>query len=198
MWMETRWEKKLGISTAAAAFEKDDKNHSRYEPTSYAVLERLASSGWLSRSDILVDYGCGKGRVGFGLNYLAGCRTIGVEYDGRLYEAAMANLRTYAGRRDAVDFVCQSAEDYIVPPDANCFYFFNPFSVKILMGVLGRILESYYENPRKMKLFFYYMLDEYRSLMMTGEDFSYAGEVDCRDLFANEDEKERIVVFRME
>lgn len=40
--MDGRWEKKLGVSTCAAAFEKDDKNHSRYEPTSYAVLQRLA------------------------------------------------------------------------------------------------------------------------------------------------------------
>ena len=35
---DSRWEKKLGIVTGAADYEKDDPHHSRYEPTPYAVL----------------------------------------------------------------------------------------------------------------------------------------------------------------
>ena len=195
--MEAKWERRLGISSCAAAFEKDDKNHSRYEPTGYAVLERLARSGWISRQDTVVDYGCGKGRVGFYLNYALGCRAIGVEYDEALCRAARENLCGYTGRRDAVEFVCANAEEWIVPVQANCFYFFNPFSVKILQGVLGRILESWYESPREMKLFFYYMLDETRCHMLAQDMFSYAGEVDCGDCFHNADAKERIVVFKV-
>lgn len=193
--MDAKWERRLGISTAAAAFEKDDKNHSRYEPSAYAVLERLAQSGWIGREDVVVDYGCGKGRVGFYLNYLLGCRTIGVEYDAGLCLAAEENRRGYAGKRAGVEFVCAPAENYALPPEANCFYFFNPFSVKILQGVLTRILESWYEQPREMKLFFYYMLDEMRSFMLAQDMFSYAGEVDCGDCFRNADAKERITVF---
>ena len=194
--MDAKWERKLGISTAPAAFEKDDKNHSRYEPTGYGVLERLARSGHISREDVAVDYGCGKGRVGFYLNYALGCRTIGVEYNEGLCLAARENLKTFAGRRDGIEFVCANAQDWDVPVQASAFYFFNPFSVKILSGVLGRILESWYESPREMKLFFYYMLDETRSFMMAQDAFEYAGEIDCRDCFHNADEKERIVVFR--
>lgn len=196
--MDGRWEKKLGVSTCAAAFEKDDKNHSRYEPTSYAVLDRLARSGFIGRDDVLVDYGCGKGRVGFYMNYVLGCRCIGVEYDEGLCLAARENAASYAGRRGGVEFVCANAEGWAVPPEAGCFYFFNPFSVKVLNGVLGRVMESYYEHPRPLKLFFYYMLDDYRSHMLAQDEFSYAGEVDCGDLFHNADEKEKIVVFEIE
>lgn len=195
--MDGRWEKKLGVSTCAAAFEKDDKNHSRYEPTGYAVLERLAQSGYIGRDDVLVDYGCGKGRVGFYMNYALGCRCIGVEYDEDLCRAARENAASYTGRRGGVEFVCANAEGWAVPPEAGCFYFFNPFSVKVLNGVLGRVTESYYEHPRPVKLFFYYMLDDYRSHMLAQDMFSYAGEVDCRDLFHNADEKEKIVVFTL-
>jgi len=193
--MDGKWEKRLGISTCAAAFEKDDKNHSRYEPTPYAVLERLARSGWIDRSDVVVDYGCGKGRVGFYLNYALGCRVTGVEYDERLFLAAEANKRGFAGRKAGVEFVCANAQAWDVPCEANCFYFFNPFSVKVLRGVLGRILESYYACPRGMKLFFYYMLDGMRSEMLGQDMFAYAGEVDLGDLFHNADAKERITVF---
>ena len=193
--MDAKWEKKLGISTAPAAFEKDDKNHSRYEPTSYAVLDKLARSGHITRDDVVVDYGCGKGRVGFYLNYIVGCRSIGVEYDENLCAAARENLSSYAGRKNEVEFVCENAENWPVPPEANGFYFFNPFSVKVLRSVLGRIYESYYENPRRMRLFFYYALDEYRTHLLGEQLLQYEGEIDCRDLFHNEDEKEKILLF---
>ena len=65
------------------------------------------------------------------------------------------------------------------------------------MGVLGRILDSWYEHPRNILLFFYYMQDEYMKHMLSQDMFSYEGEVDCRDLFPNMDEKEKIVVFRL-
>jgi SAM-dependent methyltransferase len=197
---DARREKKLGISTGAADFEKDDANHSRYEPTPYAVLERLAESGYIGKGDTLVDYGCGKGRVSFYMDYAVGCRNVGVEYDPALAAAAEKNLSTYSGRSGAetrIRFACESAEEYAVG-DADRFYFFNPFSVKILQSVLGRIREAYYEQPREMYLFFYYALDPYLDLLMTDDLIRFAGEIDCRDLFGGNDVRERIMVFELE
>jgi len=192
---DAKWDKKLNIITGAADFEKEDRNHSRYEATAYAVLGRLAGSGFLKKNNVLVDYGCGKGRVGFYLNYALGIKTIGVEYSETLFMQAQQNLNSYAGRRDGgVSFVCQAAESY-VPDDADSFYFFNPFSVIILQGVLARIYESYYARPRPMKLFFYYALDGYRSCLMGREELEYLGEIDCTDLFHNPDSREKILVF---
>ena len=193
---DIRWEKKLNIETGAARHEKDDKNHSRYEPTPYAVLERLSESGWIGREDTLVDYGCGKGRVSFCMRHAVGCRSVGVEYDEALCAAAERNRLEYAGRRELIEFVCANAETFEAS-GANAFYFFNPFSDKILRSVLGRIYKSYYENPRPMRLVFYYALDGYRTLLMGEPLLRYEGEIDCRDLFHNDDEKERILIFSM-
>ena len=190
------WEKKLNICTAAAAYERDDSHHSRYEATPYAVLERLARQGEITRADVLVDYGCGKGRVGFFMNHACGCRIIGVEYNPALHAAAVENLRGYAGR-DGVEFECVSAEDY-APDEASCFYFFNPFSARILRGVLGRIMESWYARPRRLRLYFYYALDETLSLLMTSDFLRFSGEIDCRDLFHNDDPREKILVFEID
>lgn len=192
-----KWEKRLNISTTAADFEKDDANHSRYEPTGYPVLERFAQSGLVGRDDVLVDYGCGKGRVSFFMANAIGCRCVGVEYDEALHSRAMENLEGYAGRSAGIEFALENAERYEVR-DANCFYFFNPFSVKILRSVLGRIYEAYYTAPRKMRLFFYYATDEYLELLMTEENLAFEGEIDCRDLFFNEDDREKILVFSVE
>lgn len=191
-----KWEKKLNIETQPARHEKDDNNHSRYEPTPYSVLERLSESGLISENDVLVDYGSGKGRVGFYLTHALGVKSIGVEYDEKMHASALKNRSNYTGKRGRVEFVLENAENYIVR-DANCFYFFNPFSVRILKSVLNRILESYYENPRRMRLFFYYALDSYLTELMGNQFFSFQGEIDMRDLFHNEDEREKILIFSL-
>lgn len=193
------WEKRLNILTAARGFERDDKNHSRYEATSYAVLSRLARSGFIRRDDVLVDYGCGKGRVGFFMNHVLGLKTIGVEYNADLYARAMENLASYAGRRgseNSVSFVLESAENYDAAA-GSCFYFFNPFSEVILRAVLHRILESWYANPRDIRLFFYYPVDAYLNCMMEMDAYSPVGEIDCRDLFHNDDPRERILIYKL-
>ena len=74
-------------------------------------------------------------------------------------------------------------------------YFFNPFSVEILRKVMARILESYYAEPRRIQLFFYYPSDEYISELMTVDMLSFVDEIDCRDLFDGENPRERIMVF---
>ncbi len=196
---EAAWEKKLNISTSAANFEKDDANHSRYEPSSYAVLERLAESGWLKKDNVLIDYGCGKGRVGFYLNHTLGMRTVGVEYNPEIYAGAIRNIETRFGKKNegcGVSFVCESAETHEIT-DADSFYFFNPFSEKILQAVLGKIIASYFENPRPMLLFFYYATDKYIDCLMAESALQLAGEIDCRDLFHNDDPKEKILVFKI-
>ena len=190
----TKWERRLNIQTSAADFEKDDQNHSRYEPTSYAVLERLAESGHVTKENMLVDYGCGKGRVSFFMANAVQCKGVGVEYDEKLHVRAMENLKSYTGKNPGIEFALENAEKYEVG-NADRFYFFNPFSVKILRSVLGRIYESYYAAPREMLLFFYYATDEYLTCLMTEEMLAYKGDIDCRDLFFNEDEKERILIF---
>ena len=195
---EAQWEKKLNISTTAATFEKDDHHHSRYEPTSYAVLERLASGGFIRPDDILVDYGCGKGRVGFYLNYAIGCRTVGVEYNPELVQKALQNLSSYSGRsRSGVDFQCCSAEQYTVTNE-TCFYFFNPFSATILKAVINRIFDSYYENPRNIRLFFYYTQDEYLAVLMMDDRLTLKSEIDCSDLFEGSNPMEKILIFEIE
>ncbi len=190
---EQQWDRKLNIQTIGRVDAHADAYHYPYEPTPYSVLERLAKSGYLSRRNILVDYGCGKGRVSCFLRYTVGCRAIGVEYDEAMYRQAQENQKRFGKE---VSFVCENAEDFLVE-DADCFYFFNPFSVEILKGVLWRIMESYYEKPRRMRLFFYYPNDAYLLHLMSLYSLSYVGEIDCRDLFDGKDERERILIFEI-
>lgn len=192
---EEQWDKKLKIQTGGRLDAHADQHHYPYEPTPYSVLERLADCGYLGRENVLIDYGCGKGRVGFFLHHAIGCETIGLEYNEEIFLQAEENKRT-AAKAQGVTFYQADAAEFPVT-HADSFYFFNPFSVEILKSVMGRILESYYENPRRMRLFFYYPNDEYLVYLMTMYALVFVEEVDCRDLFPGNEERERILIFEL-
>ena len=193
---EIQWDKLLKIKTTGRDDTNADQYRFPYEPTPYSVLERLANSGYIRKKNVLIDYGCGKGRVSLFLSYQTRCRSIGVEYDDRIYADAEANRENgVSGRR--TEFLKQGAEDFKVPSDADRMVFFNPFSVEILRKVIARVTESYYENPREILMFFYYPSDEYMSFLMTVDELEFMEDIDCKDLFPGENPREKIVIFRM-
>ena len=191
---EKNWDLSLRIQTCGRDETHADEYHHPYEPTPYSVLERLAESGFFGRDDVVLDYGCGKGRVGFFLSYRTKARTIGIEYDERIYGAALENRRTAKAK---AEFVLTRAEEYAVPGDVNRYYFFNPFSVEILHKVMARILESWYENPREIFLFFYYPAEDFLACLMTVDELDFYDEIECDDLFEGSDPRERILIFQL-
>ena len=159
---EEQWDKLLRIKTSGRDDSHSDQYRYPYEPTPYPVLERLADSGYIRKGNTLLDYGCGKGRADFFLSWQTRCRSIGVEYDRRIYEKALENQKS-AASSGRTAFEEADAEHFSVPENVDRIYFFNPFSIELLQKVMSRILESYYETPRKILLFFYYPSDEYVS-----------------------------------
>ena len=188
--------KLLKIKTSGRDDSRADTYRYPYEPTPYEVLERLASSGYIGKKDVVLDYGCGKGRVEFFLAYQTKAKMIGIEYDANIYSKALDNQSTAvpAGR---TIFLLQSAETYVVPDAVNRCYFFNPFSVELLRKVVAKILDSFYSNPREILLFFYYPSEEYISYLMTVEELEFWDEIDCADLFEGNNPRENILIFRM-
>ena len=93
-----------------------------------------------------------------------------------------------------IRFLCLRAEEF-TPTDENRFFLFNPFSLEILHAVLGKLLASYYETPRVMRLFFYYPSEEYVRYLMTAEYLSFLDEIDCRELFHGTNPRKRVLIF---
>lgn len=193
---ELQWDKLLKIKTSGRDDSHSDQFHYPYEPTPYCVLERLAESGRIGKKNVLLDYGTGKGRVCFFLSYQTRCRSVGIEYDERIFNSAVEN-KSCAVSAGRTSFVMGSAENSNVRTEVDCCYFFNPFSVEILQKVLAKIFDSYYENPRKIQLFFYYPSDEYVSCLMTQEQLVFSDEIDCGDLFPGNNPREKILIFEV-
>ena len=193
---EMQWDKLLKIKTTGRDDSNSDRHRYPYEPTPYCVLERLASSGYIGKRNSLLDYGTGKGRVCFYLSYQCRCKVIGIEYDERLYNGAKLNQETAIAARETV-FVMENAENYVVPANVDRCYFFNPFSVEILKTVLSKIMDSYYENPRELLLFFYYPSEEYVAHLMTRDSLMLVDEIVCVDLFPGNDPREKVLIFEV-
>ena len=178
---------------------RDDSNSNylnyAYEATPYVVLQALANSGHITKKDKIIDYGCGKGRVSLFLSYSTKAKTIGVEYDLRLYNSALENLKKcICGTR--TEFINENAMDFEIPTDVTGLYFFNPFSVEILDVVFSKIKKSYEENKREIKLFFYYISKEYKEYLEQNQ-IKLFDEIDCSEHFLENQEREKINVYKI-
>ena len=194
---EQAWEQLLNIKTAGRDDSQFDGEHRPYEPTDYAVLERLISTGYIGKHNVLIDYGSGKGRVSFFLAHETRCRCIGVEFDERLWERSLDNQKTaVVGKR--VEFIHDDAVTFKVPKEADCCFFFNPFALHTLKRVLANIFDSVYQEPRRMRLFFYYSYEETEAFLLNHVNLQVEDVLDCRDLFDAEDIREKILVLTVD
>ena len=193
------WDFKLNIHTSGRDYSKLDTDNYGYDPTPYSALKRLKKSGLIESRDKVVDFGCGKGRVGFFLNREIGCACVGVDFDSARIAECMVNLESYnPGKSDSslVSFICCRAEEYPVT-DETVFYFFNPFSIDIFRKVLGNLHASKLANPRPMKVIFYYPAGGYISYLLKEELLSPYAMIECRNIFLKAKDMSEILVFNV-
>ena len=132
-----------------------------------------------------------------GQNQTNKAKTIGIEYDERIFQNLSENQKT-AVSKAKTDFVLARAEEYEVPKEVTRCYFFNPFSVELLRKVIARIVESFYDTPREILLFFYYPSEEYISYLMTVDELEFYDEIPCDDMFEGNNTRERIMIFMLD
>ncbi len=190
----------LHIKTTGRDDSCADDLCSPYEPTSYSVLARLAESGYVTGKNHLVDYGSGLGRVPIYLADKTGCHAIGVEMMRWFHEKALRNLESYLDGREnaAIDFYNQKAQDFVLPDEADLLFFFNPFHSRTFKSVMTNVIASYRKAPRRIRLFFYYPHDSYIAFLSSVPEVMFFDEIDCTDLFREEDDRNRIMIFEME
>ena len=189
---DREWDKRLRIRTVGREDEAN-ANYSPYEPTPYAVLQRLADSGHVRRRHHLLDYGCGKGSVAFFMTSVIGCRVTGIDHSEKLIAIARENRRACRAG-DRVALARCLAEQYPIA-DEDAFFFFNPFSCRVFEGVLRRLSASWRERPRPLTLLFYYPSEEYLRVLDEAPELRRVDVIPCQDLFSGSDPRELIAVY---
>ena len=192
MTSEQEWEQVLQIKTTGRDDSRSDAEHHPYEPTDYCVLERLANSGYITKQNTLIDYGSGKGRVSIFMANQTRCHSIGRSR----YEHTNVNGESQAAK-NRVSFILGDAATFILPDNADRCFFFNPFALHTIKRVLGNIFDSLYHHPREILLFFYYVNEEVENFLNNHVRLEAEEAIQCGDLFQENDEKERILVYRV-
>lgn len=147
----------LGVNTFAikkySGALQESTWKSDYVPTSYKDIFTLLKHAKLGKNSMLVDFGCGLGRVLFAATYLNAKHSVGVEFDQGLFTAAESN-KANARRKNKVEFFNQDAATFSIPNEANVFFFFNPFGFGTMSEVIRNIEQSIQHSPRKIVIIY--------------------------------------------
>lgn len=175
---------------------KDSYHFHRYEPTPYEVMDALFNVFTPEKEDVLVDYGCGLGRLNFYLENRFGIRSVGVELVESYFLRALENKEHYKGKRENITFFHAAAQDYEISPSDTIFYFFNPFSIEIFRRVINRILDSWQAYPRKITLILYYPEDDTIFYLEHHTNFRLTDEIAASDAVIK-DRRERFCLYTL-
>ena len=132
------YETYLGIKTRGL-IHVDKPDSFYYSTLSYINTHKILNRLELYPSDVLVDVGCGKGRMLCCAARYVCDRVIGIEYSGGFCDLAVQNLNRVRGKRTSSFAVNHGAAEEFDYADATALYFYNPFGPKTLDAVLDKI-----------------------------------------------------------
>ena len=198
---EQFYERLLNIDTTGEKlWDKSITHYHPYQATSYIALDILFKQYLMEKTDNVVDFGCGKGRLIFYLNSFFKCSITGIEMDENYYKQCLINKENYLEKHkrlcSQIDFKCILGENYLIKNSENKFYFFNPFSVNIFRKIVNNILDSYDENPRIIDLILYYPSEDYIYFLENNTAFLLYEEVQLPGLY-EKDSCERFLIYRL-
>jgi SAM-dependent methyltransferase len=130
----------------------------RYEPTRARPFKRVMKRLDFPQQSVLVDFGCGKGRILMIAAQFGFKKVVGVDFSPQLCQMAKHNLEIYKRKTKLdpeVKIVESDAVDYTINPDENVFFFFNPFDGLVMKKVLENIVDSQKIEKRKIWLIYY-------------------------------------------
>jgi len=116
-------------------------------------LRILLGKSGIRTTDIILDYGAGKGAAMVAMSAFPFQQIHGVEISKELSDIANKNFHKL-GIKNAIVFH-SSAESFTDLDGYNYFYLFNPFPTVIFQRVLQNIEDSYVRRPRKITLIYY-------------------------------------------
>jgi SAM-dependent methyltransferase len=125
-----------------------------YVPTSYRNLRAALRLVELKPSDVLLDFGCGLGRVVIDVARRHRIkRVIGIDLSGDFVEIARRNIATAQKKLvTKIDVAKIDAANFVIPDDVTIAFLFNPFHGHVLDSVLKNLRHSLDRNPRELRI----------------------------------------------
>jgi len=122
-----------------------------YQVVDYQLLRRYIEPVQVGPDDVLIDIGCGMGRVLCIFSRKGVRKCIGIEFSGELARIAERNAHSLRGRHAPIEIRIGDAveADY---SEGTIFWIYNPFGEQTMHVVLSRIGESLSRSPRRIQI----------------------------------------------
>lgn len=128
----------------------NDTGNSDYEVIDYLFSESIVPN--LTSDDVLVDVGCGKGRViNYWLDRYPENRIYGIELDPYIAAKAARRLRSYPNVK-----ILSGDARQLVPRDGTLYYMYNPFKEIVLVEFLHSLYQAISGSASKSITVIYY------------------------------------------
>ena len=127
-----------------------------YMPVSYYLLSKAFRHLPLTTRNNFVDIGSGKGRALCVAANKGFKKVTGVEFSGKMCDAARINLVHTKKRLPLLQYTVHNVDavDFVIPDDTDCIFFFNPFDDIIMAQVVDNIKISLEKIPRDMAVIY--------------------------------------------
>jgi cyclopropane fatty-acyl-phospholipid synthase-like methyltransferase len=160
---------RLDTSSHLTLAEHGDGNL-HYAPASWRILDRWLPRETVDADDVLLEAGCGKGRLVFiaARNYPFK-RVIGLEFSPELVAIAQRNIDRNRRRLRCKDvqLVIADAREWPIPDDVTVVTLYNSFTGEVFDRFIEQMLASVERRPRTIRLL-YLNATQQRALEATG------------------------------
>ena len=153
------------VTTDEAGF--DSKRGNQYQPSDIGSLRRALSQYRIQSDDVLMDIGCGKGKVMSVCARYPFRRVRGLELSPALAEIAEKNFARLG--LDKCSVTVGDAVSFTDYDDCSYLFLFNPFPEAVFQKALENIAESLRRCPRRCVLI--YMNPVYHEMLLAQTPF---------------------------
>ncbi len=149
-------EKRLGVDTRGVEGAHTDRQF-HYATVSYGLIERTLEATGIGPGDVLIDVGCGRGRVLACAARRSVAEVIGLELDSARAAIARSNLDRMRSRVSSARVVVGDASTYEFTNE-TVIYMFNPFGGEVMAEMMTNLERSIETNPRSVTIAYVYPL----------------------------------------
>jgi cyclopropane fatty-acyl-phospholipid synthase-like methyltransferase len=152
------YERRFRLDTSSlATLPEHDADNLHYAPASWRILDHWLAHDSVRPDDVLLEAGCGKGRLVFvaALKYPFR-RVIGLEFSPELVAIAQRNIARNRRRLRCKDvqIVQADARAWPIPDDVTVVTLYNSFVGEVFERFVDRLLDSFERRPRRIRLLY--------------------------------------------
>jgi len=129
----------------------------KYDPSPVSALRKLFRKIEITKEDVWVDVGAGKGRTLLIASVAGFKKVVGIEFSAELCDICRQNIEKFRRKKKTmspVEVINKDATEVNPDKEYTVFFLFNPFDAEIMTAWMDKVKESFRNFPRRMYIIY--------------------------------------------